>query len=248
MRGRDVYANDQNIRTILLAIFIALVAALSDKISEDLRGYLKMGDEWVDYLKILVIFSIAFVIIKFSILRLLPFIRRRLYKVANYEGYWLSKVDNPNRPYSISKIYYEKLSASWRHGGFALNDKFSVVAQWKSRSLQFDSRTDRWFFCGQWHPIIRGRAREIRDHIVVHLVSSGVEDRMTSVIIDDVYMDNETGNPDIRGIVPLSAEIIRVTRNEMRQALECRRNRIEEVRYVDKAKLEDLFTRYGLVG
>ncbi|MFZ5746335.1 MAG: hypothetical protein ACOY45_01615 [Pseudomonadota bacterium] len=232
--------SEELLRNILITLLIAGLTAFSGWSAEQATDYLGIHDVWAyRAVKYGIIVGFSFLLIRFSALRLLPLVRKRLYEVSNLEGYWASRVNDDERPYSISKIYYHSPTASWRHRGYALDEHFRVVAQWRSRSLHFDDRSDHWFFRGQWHELDEDRtAGRSRDHLVVHMLAAGVTDRFGSLVIDDVF-----ANPDREdeGPTVVRTESFRVLiENFRRGGAGCPGRRIEEVLKMRPERLKGL--------
>lgn len=97
------------------------------------------------------------------VLRRYKHIRRALYEVARFEGYWTQRVSIGARPAAFAKIYYDPSRGTWVYRGTAFDVNGDPAARWETESVTFDAREREWFFKGrcQWVKRSSGKWMEV---------------------------------------------------------------------------------------
>jgi hypothetical protein len=75
-------------------------------------------------------------------------LRLKRFPYAQYEDLWLQKVQIKERPYSVSRIYFDKSERRWIYEGIGFDPEFEKKAEFHTTSRHYDSNARIWLFYG----------------------------------------------------------------------------------------------------
>lgn len=231
------------------ALGLAIIVAVSDLIAGYLAPALGLESHWW---VLVIAAAIAMMIVMFFYwyhpFRRISWLRHKFYgEIAVYEGFWISNVSHPDRPCSISKIYYSQITNRWICRGYAISKGHFIVASWKGISIYFDSESKNWFFKGEWHVHQPGSPHPsgpARDQFFKIKTNRGKTDSLFTVIIDNIDSaddadPNNTGKTEV-----LTSHVARISSQDFKQAFHFIPKNIEDLTQCYAADLEKLTDRF----
>lgn len=230
------------------AVLLAIIVAVSDLLSGYVVGELSLEGHWW---ALLIGASLAAAIItvfnKFNPFWWFTPLRRYFHgEISIYEGFWISDVSHPDRPYSVSKIYYSRHQNRWISRGYALSRQHVIVASWKGEGIHFDSELKYWFFKGVWWQHYGGsphREGPAMDQFFKFKLNPGDHRSMSGIIIDNTEAAGRTSS-GIRTEV-LTSTVKRISSRDFNEIVFGRPPaRLEAMSNWDPQTFEKLFNRF----
>jgi|GEM_PF-3332202 len=144
--------------------------------------------------------AIAFYILLYVLIfhsPLTTIFQKYIYPYSALKGYWLEKLDDWERPWSIAKIEVKK--SRWSYSGVAYDKSYDVKARWKSHDIHYSNDHKIWLFFGNSYLLYKNKPEEIAGYVCSFLYygendeggsSNGFKGRIT----DLTFKDNDKNN------------------------------------------------------
>jgi hypothetical protein len=231
------------------ALGLAILVAVSDLAAGYVAPALGLESHWW-VLIIAAAIAVAILITSswYNPLRRISWLRHWYYgEIAVYEGFWVSDVDHPDRPYSLSKIYYSHLTNRWICRGYALSKDHLIVASWKAVSIYFDSESKYWFFKGDWHVHQAGSSLPTghpRDQFFKIRTNPGNTDKLSTIIIDNADAADDKDADDLSKTEVLSSQVRRVFSQNFKDTFHFVPKNVEDLTQCDEADFTKLINKF----